>query len=55
MLIDNVLWGGDVARPEKTDADTVALRALNSKVRTDKRVDFAMLPIGDGVTMVRKR
>jgi predicted O-methyltransferase YrrM len=55
MLIDNVLWGGDVARPEKTDADTVALRALNSKVRKDKRVDFAMLPIGDGVTMVRKR
>jgi O-methyltransferase len=55
ILIDNVLWGGDVARPEKNDADTVALRALNAKVRADSRVDFAMLPVGDGVTMVRKR
>jgi predicted O-methyltransferase YrrM len=55
MLIDNVLWGGDVARPEKNDADTAALRALNAKVRADRRVDFAMLPLGDGVTMVRRR
>jgi O-methyltransferase len=55
MLIDNVLWGGDVADPEKTDADTAALRALNEKIRSDDRVDFAMVPIGDGVTMARKR
>jgi predicted O-methyltransferase YrrM len=55
MLIDNVLWGGDVANPEKTDADTEAFRALNAKIRKDARVDFSMVPIGDGVTMVRKR
>jgi predicted O-methyltransferase YrrM len=55
MLIDNVLWGGDVANPEKTDADTEAFRALNAKIRKDARVDFSMVPIGDGVTMVHKR
>jgi predicted O-methyltransferase YrrM len=55
MLIDNVLWGGDVADPKKTDDSTRALRALNAKIRKDTRVDFCMIPIGDGVTMVRKR
>jgi predicted O-methyltransferase YrrM len=55
MMIDNVLWGGDVADPSKTDEDTSALRALNAKIRADKRVDFAMVPIGDGLTLVRKR
>jgi predicted O-methyltransferase YrrM len=55
MMIDNVLWGGDVADPSKTDADTSALRALNAKIRADARVDFSMVPIGDGVTLVRKK
>ena len=55
MMIDNVLWGGDVADPSKTDADTSALRALNAKIRGDTRVDFSMVPIGDGVTLVRKK
>lgn len=54
MLIDNVLWGGDVARPEITNKSTLALRALNDKIRRDARVTFAMVPIADGVTMVRK-
>jgi len=55
MMIDNVLWGGDVADPSKTDADTSALRALNAKIRADARVDFSMVPIGDGLTLVRKK
>jgi len=55
MMIDNVLWGGDVADPTKTDADTSALRALNAKIRADTRIDFSMVPIGDGVTLVRKK
>jgi predicted O-methyltransferase YrrM len=55
MMIDNVLWGGDVADLSKTDADTSALRALNAKIRADNRVDFSMVPIGDGVTLVRKK
>jgi caffeoyl-CoA O-methyltransferase len=54
IAIDNVLWGGSVVRPAE-DADTAALQALNDKIHGDQRVDIAMLPIGDGVTLVRKR
>ena len=54
IAIDNVLWGGSVARPAQ-DADTAALQALNAKIHADQRVDMAMLPIGDGVTLARKR
>lgn len=54
ILIDNVLWGGDVADPAKTDPDTAALKALNAKIRCDGRVSFAMVPIGDGLTLARK-
>jgi caffeoyl-CoA O-methyltransferase len=54
VAIDNVLWGGEVAKKSR-DADTVALQALNDKIYRDERVDVAMLPIGDGVTLARKR
>ncbi len=55
MTIDNVLWSGAVADGRKRDADTVALRALNEKLRTDKRISLSLLPIGDGLTLARKR
>ncbi len=54
ITIDNVLWGGAVARPADDD-DTKALQALNDKIHVDPRVDMAMVPIGDGVTLARKR
>ena len=54
IAIDNVLWSGSVARPTK-DADTAALQALNTKLHGDARVDISMLPIGDGLTLARKR
>jgi caffeoyl-CoA O-methyltransferase len=54
IMIDNVLWGGDVADASKRDEDTRALRALNAKIKSDARVDFAMVPIGDGLTLARK-
>jgi predicted O-methyltransferase YrrM len=54
ILIDNVLWGGAVADPAEKDADTEALRALNSKILADKRVQMVMVPIGDGLTFARK-
>ena len=54
IMIDNVLWGGDVADPKKQDEDTAALRALNSKIKTDPRVTMCMLPIADGLTLARK-
>ena len=54
IAIDNVLWGGAVARAAE-DADTRALQALNDKIRADERVDIVLVPIGDGVTLARKR
>ena len=50
-----MLWGGRVARPSEESADTVALRAFNAALHADDRVDIAMLPIGDGLTLARKR
>ena len=55
MLIDNVLWSGSVADPSIKDEDTSALRALNTKIMADARVDLVMVPICDGVTMARKK
>jgi predicted O-methyltransferase YrrM len=55
IAVDNVLWNGSVVDPEKTDADTLAIRELNQKLRDDERVDISMVPIGDGLTLARKR
>ncbi len=55
ILFDNVLWGGAVADPERDDADTRALRALNRQLHADERIDLSMVPIGDGLTIARKR
>lgn len=55
LLIDNVLWGGTVADPKETGADAVALRELNAKLHADRRIDLALVPIGDGLTLCRKR
>ena len=55
IAIDNVLWGGDVADPRKKDEDTEAIRRINKKVHADERVDVSLVPIGDGLTLARKR
>jgi predicted O-methyltransferase YrrM len=55
MAIDNVLWSGEVADPKVTDADTAAIRALNSHVHQDTRVSMSLVPIGDGLTLLRKQ
>ena len=55
IAIDTVLWGGDVANPAENDEDTKAIRAVNEKVRNDERVTLALAPIGDGLTLARKR
>jgi predicted O-methyltransferase YrrM len=54
-LVDNTLWSGRVADPEVADADTVALRHFNEVLHRDERVDLSLLPMGDGLTVVRKR
>ena len=50
-----MLWCGRVAQPAAGDTDMEALRALNAKIYRDERVDAVMLPIGDGLTLGRKR
>jgi len=55
IAVDNVLWGGAVTNPAPGDSDTRAIRALNAKIASDQRVSCSMLPLGDGLTLVRKR
>lgn len=55
LLIDNVLWGGKVADPAIDDANTAALRALNTKIHHDTRVSAVLLPLADGLMLARKR
>jgi predicted O-methyltransferase YrrM len=55
VAVDNTLWSGAVADPARQDEDTRAIRALNAKLAADARVDLAMLPVGDGLTLARRR
>lgn len=55
LAVDNTLWNGAVADPADRDPDTVAIRAFNEKLRDDGRVDLSLVPIGDGLTLARKR
>jgi predicted O-methyltransferase YrrM len=55
IALDNMLWHGRVADPDHHDTDTDAIRTLNAKIRDDNRVDAALLTIGDGVLLARKR
>ncbi len=54
-IIDNVLWRGDVADPSDTSERTEAIRQFNLHVHGDGRVEMSLLPIGDGLTLARKR
>lgn len=51
ILLDNMLWSGSVADPSIKDKDTKALRDLNAKLSRDSRVEYLLLPIGDGLGM----
>ena len=55
VLIDNTLWSGQVADPSAQDADTQAIRDFNQSLHRDERIDLSLLPIGDGLTLARKR
>ena len=54
ILVDNVLWHGDVADPNKNDLLTNIIREFNSFIKKDDRVEKTILPLGDGVTICRK-
>ena len=55
ILVDNTLWSGHVMDASADDDNSVALRAFNDLVAADDRVDSYILPVGDGLTLVRKR
>jgi predicted O-methyltransferase YrrM len=55
VVVDNTLWSGRVLDPAMTDADTVALRRFNERLHADERIDLSLVPIGDGLTLARKR
>ncbi|SDD76609.1 O-methyltransferase [Rhodospira trueperi] len=55
IALDNMLWKGSVADPANTNAQTVALRALTAKISDDRRVDSCLVPIRDGLLLVRRR
>ena len=54
ILIDNVLWHGEVVDDNNQDKLTVCIREFNSYVNNDKRVENLIIPIGDGLTVCRK-
>ena len=55
ILVDNTLWDGHVANPSQTDSTTEKLRAFNAHVVADERVLVALLPVGDGVSVIAPR
>jgi len=55
ILVDNTLWHGAVVDESATDDNTKAIRAFNDLVAADDRVDTVLLPISDGLTLLRKR
>ena len=55
IAIDNTLWRGRVADPADRRPKTEAMRAFNAMVHADRRVTPVLVPMGDGVTLARKR
>ena len=53
IIIDNMLWHGDVADEKKNDSQTNTIRDLNTKIQNDSRVDFSLLPLSDGLSFIR--
>ena len=55
ILFDNVLWSGRVLEQSPESTDTRAIQALNRGLLRDSRIDLSLLPLGDGLTLCRKR
>jgi caffeoyl-CoA O-methyltransferase len=57
ILVDNVLWSGKVAQQtdKKTDADTQSILDFNARIQADDRVENLLLPLRDGLMMIRKK
>ncbi|MGH8500879.1 MAG: class I SAM-dependent methyltransferase [Gammaproteobacteria bacterium] len=55
LAVDNTLWGGSVADPDQTDPEIDAIRRFNEALFDDQRVSLSLVPIGDGLTLARRR
>ncbi|MBP8203061.1 MAG: O-methyltransferase [Pseudomonas sp.] len=55
ILFDNTLWSGRVLESSGQSADTLSIQALNMALRDDPRIDLSLLPLGDGLSLCRKR
>ena len=55
IIIDNMLWGGDVADLSNDDIRTKTIRNLNIAIQKDQRVDYSLLPLSDGLSFIRKK
>lgn len=54
IAVDNIFMGGDVADPETTSENAIAMQAFNAMLKDDMRVEISVVPIGDGLTLARK-
>tara|TARA_Y100000590_G_C15692601_1_gene1003988 strand:- start:1465 stop:2121 length:657 start_codon:yes stop_codon:yes gene_type:complete len=54
MLVDNVLWDGQVAVKNNKDKIADTIHKFNKKILNDKRVDFSLIPLADGISLIRK-
>jgi O-methyltransferase len=54
VVVDNTLFFGRVTDPDAQDPDTVAIREFNRLVRDDPRVEMSLMPVADGITLIRK-
>ena len=55
VMIDNVLWGGSVIDAQDTRKDTIAIKKFNAHLKNDSRIEMSLVPIGDGLTIARKK
>jgi len=55
IIIDNMLWGGDVADEKKQDTQTTTIKELNLKIQKDKRINYSLLPLSDGLSFIQKK
>jgi len=55
IAVDNTIWHGWVLDASRTDADTQGVRDLNDRVAADSDLEVVLLPVGDGLTLIRRR
>jgi predicted O-methyltransferase YrrM len=55
IIVDNVLWSGKVIGEKKTDSATTSISDFNEMIHSDQRVEKLILPVRDGVYIIRKK